>query len=228
MLRVAATCLFFVPVLAQDESRCCRCASVTTVDNAASCIVNCGYAVWRGAYNATALRSFEDAFSRWFNDRSPATAADATRTMPPLADYLSYNEHGMLRGRRAHIMLPQHIPNENLLFNEAIFASHFAALEQLGFRGYSTLLNFAGVIHAGEFAYDQSWHSDAPMEDGIKVQVPLTDVTDKMGPIEIAPTKYAKGCSIIRATTSRGKCRTFLRCRRPSCELTSLCCTYTR
>jgi hypothetical protein len=121
----------------------------------------------------------------------------------PRSHYLSYNEGGMLRGRKTHVVLPLHISSEHLLYNEAVTGIHFAALQELGLRG-TPMLNFAAVIHSGEFSHDQSWHADAPYFDGIKVQVPLIDIPLELGPIEIKPERNAHDCPIVAAATSLG------------------------
>ena len=68
------------------------------------------------------------------------------------------------------------------------------------------MLNWVTIIQSNSLTATQNWHTDAPLGDGLKVQVPLVDVGTAHGPLEIKvrPANKAKGCPIVRGTVRRG------------------------
>lgn len=153
-------------------------------------------------YERAAIDRLDTIFSGWYEGK--VALPDGTTRM----DMLSYNDCGMLRGRRAQVVPPPSFASKGIdidvvVYHRHIVESHLSALKLLGIEG-APMLNFLSIIRSTRFSYDQAWHSDALYEDGLKVQVPLLEVTDELGPVEIKPTTHPKKCPVIRATTTLG------------------------
>lgn len=105
-----------------DDSSCCACADTHAAAAAGECLINCGFAILRGAYAASLLELARDAFEPWF-----CCERDELRR------YLSFSGTGGLRGRgRTHVALPGVLFDANatdhLLFNREVATALVAAL----------------------------------------------------------------------------------------------------
>ena len=174
-----------------DDSSCCACTDTHAAAAAGECLINCGFAILRGAYAASLLELARDAFEPWF-----CCERDELRR------YLSFSGTGGLRGRgRTHVALPGVLFDANatdqLLFNREVATALVAALPD-------AMLAFASLIHSAVGASEQATHVDARRDDGVKLHVPLIDVTARRGPLVLEPQRAASGCPTVVATTRLG------------------------
>jgi hypothetical protein len=149
----------------------------------------------------------------------PADAAIDAGELPR-SHYLSYNDDGMLRGSRVHLVPPIHIPIEHLLYSRGFIEVYLAALEAMGLTAAGTttrtgtatragtrekpMLDYATIMHTSYPSCDQTFHQDAPFPEGMRVQLPLMDVPLDLGPIQIKPEINARKCPIVHAVTKVG------------------------
>lgn len=174
---------------------------VSDVDAAGRCIAGCGFAFWPDAFAAADVDALHEHYGRWF-----------VENRSDVRHYLSYNSYharGGLSGRREQSVFPSGVfppaLEDAALHNRAVVASYLASLRALGITG-RPMLNWITIIQSSSLTATQDWHTDAPLADGLKVQVPLVDVTADLGPLEIKvrPANKAKGCPIVRGTVRRG------------------------
>ena len=225
---------------------CCACTEASTTDDtkrAGDCLALCGYAVLRQSFDPAVLARYNTRWTAWYlgKDGDAAGAAGAAGAAVdaagaavdagageaanapelPRSHYLSYNDDGMLRGSRVHLVPPLHIPVEHLLYSRGFMEVYLAALEVMGLTAAGTttraagtatragtrekpMLDYATIMHTSYPSCDQTFHQDAPFPEGMRVQLPLMDVPLDLGPIQIKPEINANKCPIVHAVTKVG------------------------
>ena len=218
---------------------CCACTEASTTDDtkrAGDCLALCGYAVLRQSFDPAVLARYNTRWTAWYlgKDGDAAGAAGAAGAAVdagageaanapelPRSHYLSYNDDGMLRGSRVHLVPPLHIPVEHLLYSRGFMEVYLAALEVTGLTAAGTttraagtatragtrekpMLDYATIMHTSYPSCDQTFHQDAPFPEGMRVQLPLMDVPLDLGPIQIKPEINARTCPIVHAVTKVG------------------------
>ena len=136
---------------------CCACTEASTTDDtkrAGDCLALCGYAVLRQSFDPAVLARYNTRWTAWYlgKDGDAAGAAGAAGAAVdaagaavdagageaanapelPRSHYLSYNDDGMLRGSRVHLVPPAHIPNEHLLYKKSMVEVYLEALDIMG------------------------------------------------------------------------------------------------
>ena len=104
---------------------------------------------------------------------------------------------GGLSGRREQSIFPNGVfpvaLEDAVLHNRAVVASYSPAPSAQGHG--RPMLNWVTIIQSN-LSPPQNWYTDAPLGDGLKVQVPLVDVGTAHGPLEtkVRLANKAKGC----------------------------------
>ena len=165
-----------VIVSSSDDSSCCALPDTRTAAAAGECLIQCGFAILRGAYAASLLELARDAFEPWF-----CCERDELRR------FLSFSGTGGLRGRgRTHVALPGVLFDANatdqLLFNREVATALVAALPD-------AMLAFASLIHSAVGASEQATHVDARRDDGVKLRAARRSA--QRGPLVLEPQRAA-------------------------------------
>ena len=176
---------------------CNSCHSVAAASAAADCVVRCGFALWPSLYDTALLDNVSAAFARWQNDRD-----DQRR-------YIDMHGAGV-RGRREQIILPAapsalwtlgQRETDAVVFQPVVADVLVQILGRLGYEA-GPAANFVSFIHSPAGSDDQEFHQDGAHHDGIKLQVPLQDVTAELGPLSLVPEQ--PGCDTLSAVTTKG------------------------
>ena len=185
-------------IMSLDASCVCNsCRSVAAASAATDCVLRCGFAIWLGLYDPALLDNVSAAFARWQNERD-----DMRR-------YIDMHGAG-LRGRRVQVVLPAapsalwtlgERETDAVVFQPAVADVLGQILGRLGFEA-GPAVNFASFIHSPAGSDDQEFHQDGAHADGIKLQVPLEDVTAELGPLSLVPEQ--PDCPTLSAVTSKG------------------------
>ena len=114
---------------AMPTTDCCACTESTAADTvgAGECLAHCGFVILRQAFDRKALTKYEAKWTAWYlgragkgkgtgkSKKSKKGKKGAGKELPR-SHYLSYNDDGMLRGSRMHLIPPAHIPSEHLVY----------------------------------------------------------------------------------------------------------------
>ena len=123
--------------------------------------------------------------------------------------YIDMHSTGV-RGRRVQVVLPaapsalwtlSERETDAVVFQPAVADVLGQILGRLGFEA-GPAVNFASFIHSPAGSDDQEFHQDGAHPDGIKLQVPLEDVTAERGPLSLVPEQ--PGCATLSAVTTKG------------------------
>ena len=173
---------------------CCACteASAEDIEGSGECLAHCGFVIMRQAFDPAALTKYKVQWTEWFLGRDSTKYKGGRGPVLPRSHYLSYNDDGMLRGSRVHLVPPIHIPVEHLLYSRGFIEVYLAALEVMGLTAAGTttrtgtatragtrekpMLDYATIMHTSYPSCDQTFHQDAPFPEGMRVQLPLMDV----------------------------------------------------
>lgn len=187
------------------------------LSGAVNCLEHCGFAVLQKSFDANVLDNVRQSFDNWISGSSDDICrADGLCTSPVPDPVRVYTDvEGGLRGSRKEYVLPFWPPfnSDSVIYNRDIVAvvSEYSARKAAKsfwnwFLSPLPTLEMASIIHSPVGTVNQDWHRDSIFADGIKVQVPLVDVSDEMGPVELRPSNSARNpkCSIVRATSELG------------------------
>ena len=113
---------------------CCACteASADDIEGSGECLAHCGFVIMRQAFDPAALTKYKVQWTEWFLGRDSTKYKGGRGPVLPRSHYLSYNDDGMLRGSRVHLVPPAHIPNEHLLYKKSMVEVYLEALDIMG------------------------------------------------------------------------------------------------
>lgn len=170
--------LVFAALMVQLSAACtCQtnCSHVYDTTHGEWCMRNCGFAILRDVYSRELLDEINDAFIEW------------TRILENVQNF-SLRDGYHLRGMRSEIGLPDIHPfnDRKVLYNRQV-----SQLVEEHFAGEDASLEVVTLLNNPSPSSYQPWHQD----DGstpftVKVYVPLVDVTNDLGPVELNLFKY--------------------------------------
>ena len=113
---------------------CCACteASADDIEGSGECLAHCGFVIMRQAFDPAVLTKYKVQWTEWFLGRDSTKYKGGSGPVLPRSHYLSYNDDGMLRGSRVHLVPPAHIPNEHLLYKKSMVEVYLEALDIMG------------------------------------------------------------------------------------------------
>lgn len=162
---------FYLALSAMQPACACPCDTKCTqahgTARAVKCLQECGLAVLTDVYNKDFLDEVNAAFNRW---------SDIRRNI---------QERTELRGKHFQVVLPkvQPLNSTKIIYNRRI-SQLVEKLYKSG--GGNASLEFASFITNPNSSQYQGWHFD-DMDNpfAVKVYIPLVDITEEMGPVEI-------------------------------------------
>jgi len=183
-------------VYAAADTGCCTCVG-TSSGAAAACLDRCGYVTIDNAFDPTLLDALQREFGEWM-----ATHDEDVKLHSAVSGMIKRG----VRGNRIQIALPDRAPfnTDSVLFNDATFGAAREYVEP----NSALTVEFFSLMHNMAGSDTQEWHRDSVQEGGgpeVRVQVPLVDVGEAMGPLEIEPLREHDACGgVVRVLSRKG------------------------